>query len=429
MRALVTMPFLGFASGLPLGLTSGTLQAWLTTLGLDISTIGVLSLVGLPYTVKFLWAPLMDRFALPWLGRRRGWMLATQIGLVAAIALMPAASAGGWVGILAVSALVVAFLSASQDIAFDAYRADVLKPAERGTGAGLSILGYRLAMLVSGAMALILADAFGWEWTYLGMAGLMVVGICATFASDEPPAAPAHGGTHGGVPLPVVRDGPALPLAPPRGAGSNIVVAPLRAFMARKDAVPLLFLVVLYKLGDAFAGTLTTAFLIRGVGFSLTDVGVVNKGLGLAALLVGALWGGALLARIGLYRALLGFGVLQAVTNLGFAWLALLGNDYGAMATVVALESLCGGMGTAAFVALLMALCDRRYTATQYALLSAFASIGRVVVSPTSGFAVEALGWAAFFVLTFLSAVPGLWLMMRLRHTVAALDGQSATAI
>ncbi|MGH8566525.1 MAG: AmpG family muropeptide MFS transporter [Gammaproteobacteria bacterium] len=408
MRTLATMPFLGFASGLPLALTSGTLQAWLTTLGLDIRTIGVLSLVGLPYTVKFLWAPLMDRYALPWLGRRRGWMLVTQIGLAAAIALMPAVSAGGWVGVLALCALVVAFLSASQDVAFDAYRADVLKPAERGTGAGLSILGYRLAMLVSGAMALILADAFGWEWTYLGMAGLMAVGIIATVFCKEPPP----------------------PEASPGGGGSNIVVAPLRAFLARKDAVPMLFLVVLYKLGDAFAGALTTAFLIRGLGFSLTDVGVVNKGLGLAALLVGALWGGALLARIGLYAALLGFGVLQALTNLGFAWLALLGNDYAAMATVVALENLCGGMGTAAFVALLMALCDRRYTATQYALLSALASIGRVVVSPASGFAVEALGWAAFFVLTFLSAVPGLWLMMRLRHTVTALhaDGQSATA-
>ena len=402
------MPFLGFASGLPLALTSGTLQAWLTTLGLDIGTIGVLSLVGLPYTVKFLWAPLMDRYALPWLGRRRGWMLVTQIGLVVAIALMPAVSAGGWVGILALCALVVAFLSASQDVAFDAYRADVLKPAERGTGAGLSILGYRLAMLVSGAMALILADAFGWQWTYLGMAGLMAVGLIATVACKEPPPPEASSG----------------------GAGSNIVVAPLRAFLTRENAVPMLVLVVLYKLGDALAGALTTTFLIRGVGFSLTDVGVVNKGLGLAALLVGALWGGALLARIGLYRALLGFGVLQAVTNLGFAWLALLGNDYVAMATVVTLENLSGGMGTAAFVALLMALCDRRYTATQYALLSAFASIGRVVVSPASGFAVEALGWPAFFVLTFLSAVPGLWLMMRLRHTVAALhvDGQPATA-
>lgn len=408
MRTLVTMPFLGFASGLPLALTSGTLQAWLTTLGLDIGTIGALSLVGLPYTVKFLWAPLMDRYALPWLGRRRGWMLVTQIGLAVMIALMPAVSVGGWVGVLALCALVVAFLSASQDIAFDAYRADVLKPAERGTGAGLSILGYRLAILVSGAMALILADAFGWEWTYLGMAGLMAVGLLATVCCKEPPPPEASAGS----------------------AGSNIVVAPLRAFLVRKDAVSMLFLVVLYKLGDAFGGTLTTAFLIRGVGFSLTDVGVVNKGLGLAALLVGALWGGALLARIGLYRALLGFGVLQAVTNLGFAWLALLGNDYAAMATVVALENLSGGMGTAALVALLMALCDRRYTATQYALLSAFASIGRVVVGPTSGFAVEALGWAGFFVLTFLSAVPGLWLMMRLRHTLAALHAHvpSATA-
>ncbi len=411
MRTLVTMPLLGFASGLPLALTSGTLQAWLTTMGLDIETIGVLSLVGLPYTVKFLWAPLMDRYVWPWLGRRRGWMLVTQLGLVLAIALMPAVSASGFLGALAACALLLAFLSASQDIAFDAYRADVLKPEERGVGAGLSILGYRLAMLVSGAMALILADALGWEGTYLAMAGLMVVGLVATVACREP----------------------RRPETAPLASRSDIVVAPLRAFLKRKDAVALLVLVVLYKLGDAFAGTLTTAFLIRGAGFSLTDVGVVNKGLGLVALLVGALWGGILMARIGLYRALLGFGVLQAVTNLGFAWLALLGKDYWAMATVVALENLSGGMGTAAFVALLMGLCDRRYTATQYALLSALASIGRVLVSPASGFAVEALGWAGFFALTFFAALPGLWLMIRLRRTVTALhegpEPSPATAV
>jgi PAT family beta-lactamase induction signal transducer AmpG len=393
------MPFLGFASGLPLALTSGTLQAWLTTMGLDIRAIGVLSLVGLPYTVKFLWAPFMDRYSLPWLGRRRGWMLATQLGLVLAIALMPAAS--GWLAALAALALLVALLSASQDIAFDAYRADVLAPAERGTGAGLSILGYRLAMLASGAFALILADSVGWEWTYVAMSGLMALALVATVLSREP----------------------APPQAPPALTGSNLVVAPLQAFLSRTQAVPLLALVVLYKLGDAFAGALSTAFLIRGVGFSLSDVGVVNKGLGLVAAVVGALWGGVLLSRIGLYRALLGFGVLQAVTNLGFAWLAGRGHDYAAMATVVALENLSGGMGTAAFVALLMALCDRRYTATQYALLSALSALGRVVLSPASGFAVDALGWAGFFVLTFLCALPGLWLMVRLRPTVVALHG------
>ncbi|MCS6781441.1 MAG: MFS transporter, partial [Geminicoccaceae bacterium] len=251
--------------------------------------------------------------------------------------------------LLGATALVVAFLSASQDIVFDALRADSLRPEERGAGAAASVFGYRIAMLVSGAGALILADRWlGWTATYWLMAALMAIGMIATWFAVEPEPSGA----------------------PPKSL-EEAVAKPFAEFFARPGAAALLALVVLYKLGDAFAGNLTTAFLLRGPGFSLTEVGAVNKGLGLAATIAGALAGGALMTGLGLYRALLTFGLLQAVTNLGFVWLAAAGRDYAVMVAVVGLENLAGGMGTAAYVALLMALCDRRFSATQYALLSA----------------------------------------------------------
>ena len=393
------MPFLGFSSGLPLALTSGTLQAWLTVAGIDIRTIGIFALVGLPYTFKFLWSPLMDRFVPPWLGRRRGWMIISQFCLMVAIGAIAAISPNELVWLLGMLAFMVAFLSASQDIAFDAYRADILRPSERGLGAALSVFGYRVAMLVSGALALITAERIGWQGTYLVMAVLMTVGMVTTFLSPEPEG-----------------------VAETPKTVTSAIVDPLREFLARRAALSLLLLIVLYKLGDAFAGTLTTAFLIRGLGFSVSEVGVINKGLGLIALLLGALSGGALMVRLRMYQSLLWFGLLQAITNLGFMALAVVGKDYLGMALVVALENFAGGMGTAAFVALLMALCDHRFTATQFALLSALAAIGRVLVGPASGYLVEAIGWTDFFLLTFFSALPGLGLLWLLKHTVETLN-------
>jgi len=383
---------LGFASGLPLALTAGTLQAWLTVTGVDLRTIGIVTLVGLPYTLKFLWSPLMDRFVPPWLGRRRGWMIATQLGLIAGIAAMAVSAPADAIWTLSVLAIAVAFLSASQDIAFDAYRADVLLAPERGIGAGVSVIGYRIAMLISGAVALILSDHIGWQSTYVLMAGLMSIGVATTLFSPEPSSA----------------------ITPPRTL-SEAMWGPIREFFSRSPAVGLLLLIILYKVGDAFAGTLTTAFLIRGVGFSPTEVGVVNKGMGLLATLLGALAGGALMVRMGLFRALLLFGSLQAVSNLSFMVLAWTGKSYLVMVSAVAFENLSGGMGTAAFVALLMSLCDHRYTATQFALLSALAALGRVFVGPPSGYLVETVGWVVFFFITFLAALPGLGLLWRLR--------------
>ena len=391
---------LGFSSGLPLALTGSTLQAWLTVSGADLMTIAWFSWIGIPYLLKFLWSPLMDRYVPPFLGRRRGWMLLTQLALAAGIAAMALLSPQSNLWLLGCLALWVAFASASQDIVIDAYRTDLLPASERGMGAAVSVLGYRLAMLASGGLALILADQIGWRQTFFTMAALMAVGLATSLAAPEP----------------------ALRGTPPRSLRAA-VVEPLKDLLLRPGALQLLTLIVLYKFGDALAGTLTTAFLIRGVGFSLTDVGTINKVLGLASLLLGGLVGGLLLVRMSLTRALLFFGALQAISNLSFALLAWAGKSYPLLVFAVGFENLASGMGTAAFVAFAMALCNHSFSATQYALLSALASLGRILFGPLTGGLVEAMGWANFFVLTFVAALPGLWLVWHMRAQIAAVDG------
>ncbi len=413
-RDLAVILLLGFSSGLPLALTAGTLQAWLTVENVDLATIGVLTLVGVPYTWKFLWAPLLDRYVPPFLGRRRGWMLLTQLALAAGIAGMALCSPRTDIALLAGLALLVAFASASQDIVVDAYRTDIARREARGMAAALNVLGYRVAMLVSGALALVLAagsgalGGVGWRTTYLLMAALMAVGAVATLWGREPAVA-----------------------SPPPRTLEEAVWAPLREFFSRPGAWALLALIVLYKLGDAFAVSLSTAFLIRGAGFSPDDVGYVNKAMGLAATIAGVLFGGGLMVRLGLYRALMAFGVLQAVSNLAYMALALAGKSYPLLVLTVGFDNLAGGMGTAAFVALLMALCDHRFTATQYALLSALAAFGRVYVGPAAGYATDphylGLAWPAFFLGTFLVALPGLALLRALRERIVSLDRAPAT--
>ena len=389
---------LGFSSGLPLALTGGTLQAWLTVSGVDIVTIAWFSWIGIPYLLKFIWSPLMDRYVPPFLGRRRGWMLLTQLALVLGIVAMAFASPQRDLWLLGCLALWVAFMSASQDIVIDAYRADLLPAPERGMGAAVGVLGYRIAMLASGGLALILADQIGWRETFFAMAALMGIGLSVSFIAPEP----------------LVRG------TPPRSLRAA-VVEPLKDLVSRPGALQLLALIALYKFGDALAGTLTTAFLIRGVGFSLTDVGAINKGLGLVSLLAGGLVGGMLLVRMSLTRALLLFGVLQAISNLSFAVLAWAGKSYPLLVFAVGFENLARGMGTAAFVAFAMALCNHSFSATQYALLSALASLGRVLFGPVTGGLVEAFGWANFFVLTFVAALPGLWLVWHMREQITAV--------
>ena len=393
-RRLAVMLPLGFASGLPLALTAGTLQAWLTVEGVDLKTIGIFTLVGLPYTLKFLWAPFMDRIVPPWLGRRRGWMLLTQLCVALGLALMAMTSPRTHPERLAAYALLVAFLSASLDIVFDAYRTDTLQPHERGLGAAVWVNGYRIALLVAGAGALWLADSVGWPTAYLAMAAVMLAGVAVIIASPEPTR-----------------------LAEPPPSLGEAVGAPLREFFSRPQALGFLAVIVLYKLGDAFASSLQTAFLIGGMGFSATEVGAV-KGLGIFATLFGALLGGVIMTRSNLVPSLLLFGLLQAVSNLGFAVLAAVGKSTATLTAVVVIENVTGGMGTAAFVALVMSLCDPRYTATQFALLSSLEALGRVFAGRPSADLVDMMGWAQFFVVTLVVALPGLMAVWRLRHHI-----------
>ncbi|MBI3807986.1 MAG: MFS transporter [Nitrospirae bacterium] len=403
-RRIGIMLPLGFASGLPLALTAGTLQAWLTVVGLDLKTIGIFTLVGLPYTLKFLWAPLMDRLVPPWLGRRRGWMLVMQLCVALGLAAMAVTGPGQRPEILGILALVVAFLAASLDIVFDAYRTDVLLHRERGFGAAVWVNGYRCALLLASAGALLLADRIGWQNTYLLLAALMLAGVVTILVSPEP----------------------SEPSAIPASL-AEAVRGPLKEFFTRPGVVGLLALIVFYKIGDAVAASLQTAFLIGGMGFSVSEVGYV-KGLGIGATLLGALAGGAAMAKLGMVRSLLFFGLLQAVSNLGFMWLAWIGKSYGALMTSILVENVTGGMGTVAFVALIMSLCDHRYTATQFALLSSLEALGRVFSGRPSAELVEMVGWAQFFFWSFLIALPGIWLVWALRtqlHREADRDAQA----
>ena len=387
---------LGFASGLPLALTSGTLQAWMTVENIDLKTIGFFSLVGQAYVFKFLWSPVMDRYTPPFLGRRRGWLLTTQVLLLIAIAAMGFLDPATNLRWMAALAVVIAFCSASQDIVFDAWKTDVLPAEERGAGAAISVLGYRLGMLVSGGLALWLADKWlGWQGMYWLMAALLIPCIIATVLAPEPTDT---------IPVPKTLE--------------QAVVAPLRDFFGRNNAWLILLLIVLYKLGDAFAMTLTTTFLIRGVGFDAGEVGVVNKTLGLLATIVGALYGGVLMQRLSLFRALLIFGILQGASNAGYWLLSITDKHLYSMGAAVFFENLCGGMGTSAFVALLMTLCNKSFSATQFALLSALSAVGRVYVGPLAGWFVEAHGWPTFYLFTVFAAIPGLLLLLICRKTL-----------
>jgi PAT family beta-lactamase induction signal transducer AmpG len=300
---------------------------------------------------------------------------------------------------MGILALAIAFLSASQDVAFDAYRADMLTEKERGLGAGISVMAYRIALIVSGAGVLIMSDHIGWQSAFLIISLLFVLGMIGVYLGPD---------IGGDVKPPATLD--------------EAVIQPFVEFLQRDSAWLFLLFIVLYKLGDAFAGTLTTVFLISGMDFSVSDVGVINKFIGLVMTILGALFGGVLMFRIGLFYALLWFGLLQALTNLGFMVLAWYGKSYAGAVMVIGMENFAGGMGTAAFVALLMALCNHRYTATQFALLSALAVIGRVFVGPPSGYLVTWVGWTQVYFITFLVALPGLVLLQKLKPEFMQLD-------
>jgi MFS transporter, PAT family, beta-lactamase induction signal transducer AmpG len=388
-RKMAALTFIGFSSGLPLFLTSRTLQAWMTVENVDLAAIGLFSLVGLPYSLKFIWSPLIDRFTIPILGRRRGWIITLQIGLLIAIALMAFQQPQQALQLLAINAIVIAFLAASQDIVADAYRTDVLEELELGAGAAVFVLGYRIALLFTGSLALILADRLAWPSVYLLMALGMVIGIIATLFAPEPKETSA-----------------------PESLAAAVIL-PFGEFFQRQgviQAILILLFIVLYKLGDSFINNMSTPFLLQ-TGFTQTDIGAIQGGMGLVATIVGTLAGGAILSRIGLNRSLWVFGGLQAVSNLAYYVLANLGQNYQALVLTINIENFCGGLGTAAFVAFLMNMCNQRFSATQYALLSSFMAVSRDILVAPAGAIAENTGWPLFFILSIVAAIPGLLLL------------------
>ncbi len=397
-RLLATI-LLAFSSGLPLTLTGSTLQAWFTVSGIAITTIGALSLIGQPYVYKFLWAPLLDRYYPRFLGHRRGWIFIFQGCLAFSLTAMAFCNPRVNPALLGGLALLTAFFSASQDVAIDAYRTDLLKPEERGLGATITVFGYRIALLVSGGLALVLADEIGWRNTYLLMAGLMVIEMIILCRLPEP-AKPAH---------------------PPKTLLSS-VVEPFKQFWSQEYGWLLLLFILVYKLSDVIALSLSTVFLIRGLGFSLTAVGLLYKSVGLAASLIGSLAGGIAVSMIGLYRCLFFFGILQGVSNLLFAILAIMGKSYGLMVGAIFVESFCGSLSSVAMVAFLMSLCDPRYTATQYALLTAFGAIPLVFIGPFAAWMVQQLGWVDFFISSVFFMLPGLGILLILRKRIYAVS-------
>ncbi len=380
---------LGFSSGIPLALTGTTLQAWMKSENADLTVIGLFSLVGLPYVLKFLWAPLMDRYIPPFLGRRLGWILIAQIALVAAIIAMAFTRPVALPLTTAAVALLISFFSASQDIVVDAYRTDLAEADEVGPAASLYIAGYRIALLVSGALALILADHLSWQTVYLLMAGTMAVGIAATLFAPEPTAAGA----------------------PPQSI-AEAVVLPFREYFRRAGAAEMLAFIVLYKIDVVIAMAMTTPFLME-IGFSMTDIGAVTKGFGLVATLLGTLAGGALMIRLGLQRSLWVFGLSQGISGFSFMALAHLGHHYPMLVAAIAAENFCSGMGTAAFTAFLMTLCDKRFSATQYALLTSMMGLSRVVGGAPTGWLAKTVGWETYFLISVVAMIPGLLLLTR----------------
>jgi len=380
---------LGFSSGIPLALTGATLQAWMKSEHADLTVIGLFSLVGLPYVLKFLWAPLMDRYIPPFLGRRLGWIFVSQVALVAAISAMAFTSPVALPLTTATLAVLIAFFSASQDIVVDAYRTDLAEKEEVGPAASLYITGYRIALLVSGALALILADHLSWHTVYLLMAGTMGVGILATLFAPEPET----------------------PGTPPQSI-ANAVIMPFKEYFHRKGAGEILAFIVLYKIDVVIAMAMMTPFLLE-IGFSMTDIGAVSKGFGLVATLLGTLTGGALMVRLGMQRSLWVFGLSQGVSGLSFMALAHLGHHYPMLVAAIAAENFCSGMGTAAFTAFLMTLCDRRFSATQYALLTSMMGLSRVLGGTPTGYLAKAVGWETYFLISVVAMIPGLLLLTR----------------
>lgn len=393
-RRILAVLFLGFSSGLPLALTGQTLMAWLTEAQADLTTIGLFALVGAPYSVKFLWAPLIDRLTLPgfsWLGRRRSWGLLTQALLALLLILLgavdPLQSPLAFAGV----ALLIAFASASQDVVIDAFRVEILDEEQYGAGAAAVQLGYRAGMLAAGAGSLLLAEVLTWPQVYMTMAALLGVGAATLLANKEPKTAPAAKGENW---------------------FAETIIAPFAELAARLgwQVVAVFAFIVLYKLGDALAGMISTTFYLK-MGFQKWEIAEISKLFGVIATIAGTFLGGVGVARLGVGKSLIAFGLFQMVSNLMYAWMAGQGHDIPALYATIGIENLAGGMGSAAFVAYLSRLCNLSFTGTQYALLSSPAALGRTLFASSSGWLVEQMGWQLYFVFTTAAALPGVLLL------------------
>ena len=385
---MLCLLFLGYAAGLPLLLIGSTLQAWMTQSGVDLTSIGMASLIGLPYTVKFLWAPLLDRFEIPLLGRRKGWMIFFQIFLIVTIFMLSTVNPKEHLAAVALFSFLIAFFSASQDIVIDAYRREILPEEELGFGNSVYVTGYRIAMIVSGALALIMAGSVPWADVYKWMAAFMVPAILFTIIAPK---------ENNHIPAPK--------------STMEAFVGPLKEFFSRPGALIIILFILLYKVGDLMAGNMTTPFILK-MGYTTVQIGTIAKTFGMVATIVGGLFGGAMMLRMSMKKALVFFGILQALSTLGFALLTRLPVGFSSLASVIAFENLTAGMGMAAYGAYMASLTDKRFTATQYALLSSVMGITRVILPAPTGYFADVLGWEMFFVVCTLMAIPGLLLLI-----------------
>lgn len=412
---LATVLGLGFASGLPLPLTFGTLSFWLAESGVSRTAIGLFALVGTAYSLKFLWAPLVDGLPLPpltrWFGRRRGWTLGVQAALIAAIVALGLTDPAADPLPTAVAALAVAFLSATQDIVIDAYRIELLPPEEQGMGAAAVQWGYRGGMMAASAGALYAAAFGGWGVAYAVMAALMLIGVVTVLLSPEPDGVPA-------APPPPRAAGPVVRAAAWIRAS---VVAPFADFARRPGWLAIILFVVLYKLGDALAGVMANPFYVA-LGFTKIEVANIAKLFGVAATLAGLAAAGVIVYRWGVYRSLLVCGLLQAASNLTYVIQAWAGHDVWVLTLTILLENFTGGMGSAAFVAYLSGLCSLAFTATQYALLSSLAAVGRTTLAASGGWLAEQLDWVPFFLATTVAALPALVILVWLGRRFPTAD-------
>lgn len=387
-RMLVAL-LMGFSCGLPLLLTITVLQAWMKEEGVDLTVIGMMTLVGIPYTLKFLWAPFLDRFTLPFLGRRRGWLLIAQVALVFSIAGLGFSDPVGNPWLLAFAAFLVTFFSASQDIVVDAYRREDFPDELLGLASSLYINGYRVGMLLASGGGLIMADHMPFSFVYQIMAVCMLPGIVTTLLAHEP----------------------AIEEKVPESM-KEAIVAPFVEYFSRQGALWILAFILFYKIGDTMASAMTIPFYLD-IGFSKTEIGVVVKVFGLWATMAGALIGGVIMLRMGINRSLWIFGFLQAMSTACFAILAHIGHSVPALSGVIAFENLSSGMGTAAYAAFMASITNKRFTATQYALLSSLMGVPRVMASAPTGFLAKNFGWETFFIACTLIAIPGMLLLLK----------------